>query len=130
MDPATGQPFLNNFVSPTRFNAQTLALLKVVPVSADPCGQINYSIPNPNNENQYIGRVDWLQSSRNTIFGRYFISDYDNPPSYTDNILTTTRAGLADRTQTVTVGDHFSISPTFVTAARATFNRLAINRAP
>src|SRR5438876_7274268 len=35
MDPASGQPFPNSFVSPTRFNAQTLALLKVVPVSAD-----------------------------------------------------------------------------------------------
>src|SRR6266478_3902400 len=121
MDPASnGQPFPNNFVSPTRFNAQTLALLKVVPVSADPCGQINYSIPNPNNENQYIGRADWLQSARNTIFGRYFIADYDNPPYYTNNILTTTRAGLEDRTQTVTLGNQYSISPTFVNAARAT----------
>jgi len=104
-------------------------LMKFVTVSADPCGQINYSIPNPNNENQYIGRADWLQSSRNTIFGRYFIADYDNPPYYTNNILTTTRAGLEDRTQTVTLGNQYSISPTFVNAARATFNRLAINRA-
>src|SRR5260370_7850431 len=123
MDPATGQPFLNNFVSPTRFNAQTLALLKLVPVSADPCGLINYSIPNPNNENQYIGRADWLQSSRNTIFGRYFITDYDNPPYYTNNILTTTRAGLEDRTQTLTLGDQSSISPTFLNPPPPTSTR-------
>ena len=100
LDPASGQPFPNNAVSPSRFNAPALALLKLVPVSADPCGQITYSIPNPNNEGQYIGRVDWLQNSRSSIFGRYFIADYDNPPYYTNNLLTTTRAGLEDRTQT------------------------------
>ena len=69
------------------------------------------------------------QSAKNTIFGRYFIADYDNPPYYTNNILTTTRAGLEDRTQTVTLGNQYSINPTFVNAFHATFNRLAINRA-
>jgi hypothetical protein len=129
MDPTNGQPFPNNFISPTRFNAPALALQKLVPVSADPCGQLIYSIPNPNNENQYIGRADWLQSAKNTVFGRYFIADYDNPPIYTNNILTTTRAGLEDRTQTITLGDQYSITPTVVNAFHATFNRLAINRA-
>src|SRR5262249_2671566 len=44
------------------------------------------------------------------------------------NLLTTTRAGLEDRTQTVTVGDQFTITPTTVNAVHLTYNRLAINR--
>src|SRR5262249_39815177 len=91
IDPSNGQPVPNNVISPSRFNAPSQGLLKLIPVSPDPCGQITYSIPNPNNENQYTGRVDWVQSSKNTIFARYFVSDYDNPPFYTDNLLTTTR---------------------------------------
>ncbi|MDQ1474753.1 MAG: hypothetical protein QOJ99_6233, partial [Bryobacterales bacterium] len=128
-DPSTGQPFLNNFISPSRFSPPALALLKVIPVSNDPCGRITYSIPNPNNENQYIGRVDWLQSAKNTIYGRYFIADYDNPPYFTNNILTTTRSGLAERMQSVVLADQFTISPTVVNAFHATFARLAIHRA-
>ena len=128
-DPTTGQPFANNFISPTRFSTPSLGLLKVIPVSSDPCGRLVYSVPNPNNENQYIGRADWLQSAKNSIYGRYFIADYDNPPYFTNNILTTTRSGLEMRAQSVVLGDQYSISPTVVNAVHATFARLAINRA-
>jgi hypothetical protein len=129
IDPANGQPFPNNMISPTRFSAPSLALAKLIPLAADPCGRITYSIPNPNNENQYIGRADWLQSAKHTFYGRYFIADYDNPAFYTNNILTTTRSGIEQRSQSVTLGDQYSISPTVVNAFHATYARLISNRA-
>lgn len=129
IDPSNNQPFPNNQISPSRFNAPSVALQKFIPIATDPCGQITYSTPNPNNENQYIGKVDWVQSAKDTITARYFVSDYDNPPYYTNNILTTTRSGLEDRVQTVTLGEQYTIGPTLVNAVHATFNRLAINRA-
>jgi hypothetical protein len=128
MDPATGQPFPNNQVSPSRFVTPALNLLKNIPVSSDPCGRYTYAIPSPNDENQYTGRVDWLQSAKNTFYGRYFVVDLANPPIYAGNLLTTTRAGLEDRTQTVTVADQYSLSPTTINALHLTYNRLAINR--
>jgi hypothetical protein len=128
VDPNNGNtPFPNDQIPVSRFSAPSLALAKLVPVSTDPCGQIIYAIPNPNNENQYVGRVDWLQSSKNTVYGRYFISDYDNPPIYTNNILTTTRAGMEERSQSVTVADQYS-GQSFVNAFHATFARLFTNR--
>jgi len=57
-------------------------LLKNVPVSNDPCGRYVYSIPNPNNENQYVTRADWIVSPNHMIFGRYFLTDFDNPSVY------------------------------------------------
>ena len=129
IDPTTGQPFPNNFISPTRFTTPAVNLLKLIPVSSDPCGRYVYSVPNPNNENQYIGRADYLVSAKNTVYGRYFIADYDNPPYFTNSLLTTTRSGLEMRTQSVTLSDQYSISPTIVNAFHATFARLAINRA-
>jgi hypothetical protein len=129
IDPASNTPFPNNFISPSRFSAPAVTLAKLIPVATNPCGKITYSIPNPNNENQYVGRGDWVQSSRHSVYGRYFIADFDNPPYYTDNILTTTRSGLEERSQSVTLGDQFSITPTMVNSFHATFARLSINRA-
>src|SRR5204862_7392848 len=62
------------------------------------------------------------------FYGRHFVTDLAHPPIYAGNLLTTTRAGLEDRTQTVTLGDQYSISPTIINSLHLTYNRLAINR--
>src|SRR5579884_2474980 len=130
IDPTNNNaPFPNNFVAPSRFSIPATALAKLIPVSTDPCGKLVYSIPNPNNENQYVGKMDWIQNSRHSIYGRYFLAKYDNPPYYTNNILTTTRSGLEEQSQSATLGDVFSISPTLVNSFHAIFTRLPINRA-
>ncbi len=128
IDPSTGQPFPNNFISPTRFSTPAANLAKLIPVSTDPCGKLIYAIPNPNNENQYVGRVDWLQSSKNTVYGRFFVADYDNPVIYTNNILTTTRSGLEERATSAVAADQFSTAG-FVNALHLTYTRLVNNRA-
>jgi Carboxypeptidase regulatory-like domain len=128
MDPSNGAPFPNNFISPSRFSTPAVALAKLIPVSSNPCGQITYAIPNPNNENQDVMRVDWLQRSNHSIYGRFFVADYDNPPIYTNNILTTTRSGLEERATSVVLADQFTTA-TFVNAFHATYTRLINNRA-
>jgi len=128
-NPATGQPFANDFVSPSLFSPQALNLAKYLPVSNDPCGQIRYGIPNPSEESQYIGRVDWQQSARNTFFGRYFLINFTNPPLFDGkNGLTTTLAGQAVRSQSLVLGDNYSITPSIVNTARITGTRLRDNR--
>jgi hypothetical protein len=127
IDPTNGAPFPNNFISPTRFSTPAVNLAKLIPLSANPCGQITYGIPNPNNENQGVSRVDWVQSPRNTIYGRFFVADYDNPPYYTDNILTTTRAGLEERATSAVAADQYATG-TFINAFHFTYTRLVNNR--
>jgi hypothetical protein len=129
-DPTTNQPFPNNAIPVSRFSTPSLNLIKAIPTSTDPCGRVVYSIPNPNDENQYIGRVDWVKSTRHSIYGRYFIADLNNPPIYAGSLLTTTRSGLEERTQSVVVGDQFSITPRMVNSLHLTYARLAINRGP
>ena len=85
-------------------------------------------MPNPNGENQYVGRADWLLSAKTTIFGRYYIADYANPGVFTDNILTTTRSGLNDRAQSVVVAVESVLRPTLFNSIHATFSRLMTNR--
>lgn len=123
-----GGPFIGNRVSPSAFNTPALNLLKLIPVSSDPCGKIVYAIPNPNNENQSVTRVDWAQSSKHTILGRYFIDDYANPAFYSNNLLTTTRSALDQRAQSAVIGDQYTFSPTFINNVHLGFSRLAVNR--
>ena len=128
IDPVTRVPYPNNFISPTLFSAPSVALLKVVPTSNDPCGRLVYSTPNPNNENQFVSRADWQASSKLSIFGRYFVADFSNPALFGGNILYTTRSGLDMRSQAAALGAQWTVSPTFINAFHASYSRLAVNR--
>jgi hypothetical protein len=131
INPATGQPFAGGQVSPSLFNPQALNLLKYVPVSSNPCGQVTYGIPEPQRETQYVGRVDWNQSSKNTIFGHYFFADYASPGQFsTSNILVAQQRGVLDRSQSAVIGDTYTINPNVVNSAHVGYTRLAITRGP
>jgi hypothetical protein len=128
-DPATGTPFANNQVPTSRFSPQTLNLLKYIPTSGDPCGKLLYSIPNNSTENQYIGRGDWIQSTRNSVFGRYYYVGAKNPAVFQDNnALLTTRPGTIDTVQSAVLGDTYSFSPNATNALHLTWTRERINR--
>ncbi|MBZ5516613.1 MAG: TonB-dependent receptor [Acidobacteriia bacterium] len=125
INPETGQPFLNGFVDPSLFNQQALNVLKYIPVSSDPCGQLIYGIPAKDDENQFLGRGDWTLSSKHTFFGRYFITNFTRPPVFDGkNLLTTTQPGNLQRAQSFALGDTYSVSSTIVNSAHAAWTRL------
>lgn len=130
-NPTTGTTFANSHVPTTLFNQQALNVLKLIPVSTNPCGTETLSIPNTGDENQGIARIDWMQSAKNTIFGRYFISDFSDPPIFDGaDLLTTTKAGQLARDQSLVLGDTYTLSPTIVNSVHVTANRMAIFRGP
>ena len=113
------------------FNQQALNLLKYVPTSSDPCGELTYAIPSPQGEDQYIGRADWTQSAKHNFFGRYFYANYASPaPFSSSNILVSPQRGLLNRAQSMVLGDTYSITPTTLNSAHLTYTRLAIWRGP
>jgi len=129
IDPLTGLAFTNNQIPTSRFNQQALNLIKLIPLSTDPCGKVTYGIPRTGDEQQVIGRVDWAQSAKNNIYGRYFIDDYNNPAFYDGtNLLTTTQYGNTQRVQTFTLGDTYTISTTTLNSFHATWTRRRNNR--
>jgi hypothetical protein len=100
-------------------------------VSSDPCGKVVYGIPTLGDEDQVIGRVDWIQSSKNTLYGRYFLDDYSNPATFDGhNLLTTTQAGNLERAQSATIGDTYTFGPGTLNSFHFTFNRRRDNRGP
>jgi hypothetical protein len=99
-------------------------------VTNDPCGQITYGIPTLGDEEQIIGRIDYVRSSKQTIFGRYFLDQYKNPAVFDGhNLLTTTQAGNLERAQSVTAGDTYTFGPGTLNSLHLTLNRRRDDRA-
>lgn len=131
IDPTTGKPFPNNQIPVDRFSPQALNLMKYIPSSADPCGKLLYSIPNNSTENQYLGRIDWTQSARHSLFGRYYYTANDNPAVYTNsNLLLTTRPGTNDTVQSLVLGDSYTLTSAAINAFHFTWTHERINRGP
>ncbi|HEY4709638.1 MAG TPA: TonB-dependent receptor [Candidatus Acidoferrales bacterium] len=120
-----------NQINPAEFSPIILALeshLPVVPASS-PCGTFGFQAPGSFTENQGLARVDFQQSSKNTLFARYFITNWNQPPGASNlppaegGLLIAAIDGQADRVQNLTLGDTYLITPNVVNSIRATGNR-------
>lgn len=124
--------FAGNTINPAGYDAAAVKLFSggYVPISTDPCGVYNYAVPSIDNEDQIVGRVDWVQSQKQAIFGRYFIDDFRSPaPFDIHNLLLTTTPGNKERAQSLTLGDTYTFTPTFINSFHATGTRRRDNRA-
>ncbi|WP_244501946.1 TonB-dependent receptor [Terriglobus roseus] len=119
-------------VNPATYSPQSLAFVKYLPLAqADQFGLVSVALPANNQEDQYVGRVDWNISQRHMIYGRYYLTNYKAASYYSPtNILLTTTAGNDERVQTATMGDIFNISPTMVNTFHATWARRRDTRGP
>src|SRR3984885_4508557 len=104
INPATGTPFLNNQIPTSQFNSSALALFKYIPLATNPCGKLVYGLPLPQNEDQYIARIDWTATAKQTVFGRYYLTPFTQPGSFDNNLLNTQNPSLDDRVQSFTLG--------------------------
>jgi hypothetical protein len=124
-------PFAGNKVDPSLLNPVALNLLKLIPLSNQPCGQLTFGIPSSDHENQYVARTDWHVSPNHSLFARYFITDFQHPAYFTNNLLTMSTdpsVGLADRVQTGVLGHTFTINPTTISSFRVGVTRTSVIR--
>jgi carboxypeptidase family protein/TonB-dependent receptor-like protein len=130
-DPLTKQPFPNNVIPVSRFNQQSLNLLKYVPISSNPCGKVVYGIPSTGDDDQVIFRIDYIHSQKHTLFGRGFLMDYRNPTVFDgSNLLPSQRSGLLDLNESLALGDVYTFSATTVNSLHLNATRFRIHRGP
>jgi len=132
-DPSTKAPYPNNMIPQAEINPIAAAIAsKYLPISsADQCGKVTFGIPVTGDEDQLVGRVDFVQSAKHTIYGRYLFDDYSNPPTFNGaNLLTTTQPGNFERAQSATIGDTYTFGPTTLNSFHVGFNRVRDNRGP
>jgi hypothetical protein len=121
--------FVNNRIDPSRFSPIALRFLEHVPLATDPCGRLQYGIPNNNTEHQALGKIDYTISNSQNIFGRYMYAVYDNPATYDGaNVLTLSRTGQNNQAHSFVVGHNWIAGPSIVNAFHATFNKTLNDR--
>jgi hypothetical protein len=121
--------FVNNQIDPSRLSPVTLKFLQHVPVSPDPCGRLQYGIPNNSTEHQGLAKVDYTINPNSSLFARYFYAVYDNPATYEGaNVLTLSRTGQNNQVHSVVLGHNQVLSASTLNSLHVTFNRTLNDR--
>jgi Carboxypeptidase regulatory-like domain len=106
-------------------------LVPYLPAPADACGTASYNTKTNDDENQSVMRGDWQRTQNDTVFLRYFVTNYTLFPYFANNdILTAGAPGLSDRVQTVDIGDTKIITPQLISSLRLAFLRTSTVRKP
>ena len=124
-------PFAGNKVSPSLLSPVALKLLKLIPLSTNPCGKLTFGIPSSDHEHQLVARTDYQISDKQSVFLRYFLADYQHAPNFTNNLLTMSvdaSVGLNDHVQNAVAGHTFIINSTTVSSFRVGFTRSSVIR--
>lgn len=132
LDPITGAVLVNDMgMNTAEYNASALAILKYLPPPIDACGTVKYEIPVFQTENQFITRIDSVLSPKHALYGRYFYDGYVTPALFSPtNLLLTANPGNNELAQTLTLGETWTISNTFVNTAHLTGTRRTNTRGP
>jgi len=126
-DPTTGNPFPNNQipVSPV-----AVALAKYLPISlALPNGRFTYGVPDVENLNEYVARVDRVVRGTDKLYGRFYLDRYYHAPAYDGkDLLLTGSIGSTVQSQNWAAGYTFVKSAHFVNDFVADIVRAASDR--
>ena len=128
--------FVNNRIDPAQFSRAALNLVRFLPTTTDPCGQVTYTLRKDNNEWQFLGRVDYQRTADDSIFGRYMATPYTVPIPMRegDTVLSLFDAannrlmGIDDLAQSLALGDTRVFGANTVNSLRFAFNRSAVSR--
>jgi Carboxypeptidase regulatory-like domain len=124
-----GAGFVDNRIDPSRFNRPAMQFLQKVPVATDPCGRLQYGIPNNNTEHQTLARADYSINSNQSMFARYLYAVYDNPATYDGrNVLTLSRTGQNNQAHSLVVGHNWILSTGIINALHVTYNKTLNDR--
>jgi hypothetical protein len=124
-----GGGFVGNRIDAARLSPVTLNFLKHVPVSTDPCGKLQYGIPNNNTEQQGLGKIDYAASASQSLAARYYYARYDNPATYDGtNVLQLSRTSQTNQVHSLVLNHNYILSPNTLNSIHATMNRTLNDR--
>ncbi len=87
-----------------------------------------YGLPLPQNEDQYIGRIDWTATTKQTVFGRYYLTHFKQPGIFNNNLLNTQNQVLDDRVQSFTLGHTYTLTSSLVSSFHLGWTRNIVSR--
>ena len=125
-DPLTGQPFPNNVIPQSRLSPAAQNLLAITPLPGSD-GFANFSYSIPENDWQYIGKVDYVINTKQNLTFRFFGSKQDLPYNSPDNNIFLVQLANHNFSQNATLSYNFVISPNLITHTQLTGSHLVTN---
>jgi hypothetical protein len=124
-------PFVNNKIDPALYSKAAMFVVKYqgalpFPTTTDPCGQITYGTRTAETDGIYVGKIDYQQNAKHSMFGRVLLThaSIPNPFNKLNNLLQDTgyRSALAS---SYTFGSTYLVSANVIQAFRLSVNRSA-----
>jgi Carboxypeptidase regulatory-like domain len=145
--PNANAAFAGNRINPAFYTPQALYIANAYlnnlgGLQPDQCGHVTYQVPTHENDNQYVAKVDYQLSDKQSIFIRSLDSHIFYPPALTgctfdlasealsgnclsNNMLNSTQSGEDQLAHSYAIGDTYLLSANMVNAFRVAFNRTA-----
>ena len=123
-------PFVNNRIDPKLFSPVAVNLSARLPKTNDQCGQIIYGAQTINDQGQWVTKIDYQQSAKHSIFGRYLYSANDNVTPITANNALSGGDSVHEKSYAFTAGSTYLVSSTTVNAFRLSYSRNTQNQLP
>jgi hypothetical protein len=121
-DPTTGIPYPNNQIPSSQLSAAAQNLLQYAPLPGAN-GLVYYAVPNVQNAREWITRVDYRVTDKNSIFLRLYRNHTETPAEMNANNIFSSTQGINALSETATVGDTYTISPNLYVDAHFTANQ-------
>jgi hypothetical protein len=112
-NPATGQPFANNTISPSLFNPLSAAMLADIPTTTATNGDLRYSRPSVTRNYEGLAKLDYTLG-RNQIMGSLFFVNYTSLGWNGGGTLLNYGLNQVQTTSEGKVSDTLTISPHLV----------------
>jgi Carboxypeptidase regulatory-like domain/TonB dependent receptor-like, beta-barrel len=117
-------PFVNNRIDPSLYSRPSLNLVKRLPVTNDPCGQVQFGRAANGDNDLIVGKIDFQKSAKHSLFGRYQGALSFEPTDYDGvNLLSASNADYDRSALSLVIGDTYLIGNSTVNSFRGTINR-------
>src|SRR4029434_3767977 len=99
-------------------------MLKRLPTTTDPCGEIRYGRKIDSDEQVYVGKVDYTVNDKHSLFFRMQSAHLFQPTNYDgENLLTSSEADYRRRADSWVLGDTYLLGPSTVSSFHGTLLR-------
>jgi hypothetical protein len=121
-------PYVNNVLPLSLVSPQAVKMSSFFPSGPGNCGLTTYTLIANQNEHNGLARIDYQLNSKQSIFGRYYITHSLVPSSFTGTELSVQNAGTDDEVNSIVLGHTYVLGPNALNTFRATGNRVGITK--
>ena len=103
-------------------------MAKSFPVGPGPCGNVTYGMVANQTEQMGLAKIDYQISSKQSFFGRYYVTHSIVPSSFTGTELSVQNAGTDDEVNSLVLGHTYIFGPGALNTFHATLDRNGITK--